>query len=230
MKIKDLPKETRPREKALQFGIETLSDSELLALLIGSGVKDLSAIEIANELLRTYHSMYSLANANFLSLKTQKGLNKIKTLNLLAVFEFHNRLNSPLYKKQEAIKNTEELYMRYTYIEDFTNEVMILVMLNSKKNIIKEKFLYRGTEDSVNVSVKEILSEVLIANAKGFYIIHNHPGGDPTPSEQDVNTTNVLKDASIDMEIHFIDHLIIAKNGYYSFFEDDLVKNMDGLV
>ena len=219
MKIQDLPLENRPREKAIRFGIDSLSDEELLALLIGSGIQGLSALEIASDLIKTYHSMYSLANANYFSLCKQKGLKKKKALNLLAVFEFHNRLNSPQYKMKTAVSGSAEIYARYQYLENFQQEVLCLVMLDTKKNIIKEKTLYKGTENQTPISTKEILTELLVGGAKYFYLIHNHPSGNFNPSNNDVLMTRYLDGKVLELGICMLDHIIISSNGYFSFNE-----------
>lgn len=219
MKIRELPREIRPREKALHYGIESLSDEELLALLIASGVKGCSAMDISRDLLTTYLTLSSLANANLSSLEEHFGLSKITALKLMATFEFHNRLNSPLYQHRYLIGSSQDLYERYRYLENFTQEVLAIVMINKKKEIIKEKILYRGTNSDLSISPKEICLEIISSRCSQFVLIHNHPDGSPNPSEEDIYATEVIKKTADSLQIRLFDHLIIYPGGYYSFKE-----------
>ena len=219
MKIRELPREIRPREKALHYGIESLSDEELLALLISSGVKGCSAMDISRDLLTTYLTLSSLANANLSSLEEHFGLSKITALKLMATFEFHNRLNSPLYQHRYLIGSSQDLYERYRYLENFTQEVLAIVMINKKKEIIKEKILYRGTNNDLSISPKEICLEIISSRCSQFVLIHNHPDGSTNPSEEDIYATEIIKKTADSLQIRLFDHLIIYPGGYYSFNE-----------
>lgn len=223
MRIKDLPREVRPREKARQFGIESLSDIELLALLIGSGVKQHSAIEIASELLKTYQSISTLSKADMMSLNSQKGLSVISSLKLLGVFEIHKRLNNPINRKSEIIKSSLKIYERYAYLGDYDQEVFVLVMLNEKCEILREKMLYVGTSESMPFNLKEIITQLLLAKTRKFYMIHNHPDGSNFPSKEDKISTSYLQSSAEDLEIYLLDHLIITKDKYFSFKENKLL-------
>ena len=226
MGIKDIPIEQRPREKAIRFGIEELSDAELLALLIGSGYKGKSAIDVANELLSSYfNSMYSLSNSNLASLEAHTGLKEAVALRLLAAFEFHHRLNSPKYQKQDSIKSSGEVYLRYQYLENYDQEVLILIMLDSKNRIKQEKLLYKGTFDSFSIDVRQILQEIILAKAKSFILIHNHPDEESTASDNDILATNVIEKSANNLGIKLIDHIIIYRGGFYSIKGDNNGNN-----
>lgn len=228
MSLKDIPAESRPREKAIRFGIEELSDRELLALIIGSGYKGKTAIDVANDLLSTYsNSLYSLSNANLASLEAHTGLKEAVALRLLASFEFHHRLNSPKYQKQESIKSSSEIYLRYKYLENFDQEVLILIMLDLKNRIKQEKLLYKGTFDSFSIDVRQILQEVILAKAKSFILVHNHPDEENEPSENDIYATNIIKKYAKNLGLKLIDHIIIFRDGYYSLKENEQIKIKD---
>ena len=217
MKISDIPKEFRPREKALHFGIEELSDQELLALIIGSGGKGNSAIDIASELLKTHaNSMESLSNTNYQSLLGYLGLKKSIALRLLATFEFHKRLSSHKYQNISKIESVNDVYFRYKYLENFEQEVLVIIMLDLKKRIIKEKVLYKGTSDGLSIDVREIIQELILAKAKFFYLVHNHPDEEPNPSDDDILATKVIKKTSSNLGIKLLDHLIVFKNNFSS--------------
>ena len=220
MKIKELPKETRPREKALRFGIEKLYDEELLALIIGSGVQGCSAIQIARNLLETYPTLESLANANLSSLEEHFGLSQISALKLLATFEFHHRLISPMYQKQVLVKSSEDIYLRYRYLENYDQEVLAIIMLSHTNKIIKEKVLYKGTYDGISISPKEICAELIMNKCKKYILVHNHPDGSKEPSDEDKYSTDLIKKATEPLQISLFDHIIIYHGGYYSFIKN----------
>ena len=215
MRISDIPENLRPREKALQYGIEELSDQELLALIIGSGVRGHSAIDIAGELLSTYaYSLEALSNTNYQSLLGHLGLKESIALRLLATFEFHKRLISNRYQKITKIDNEEQVYFRYRYLENFDQEVLVILMLDLKGRIIKEKTLYKGTFDGFSIDVKQIIQELILAKAKSFYLIHNHPDEEPIASEEDILATKVIEKASKSLSVKLLNHIVIFKGGY----------------
>ena len=215
MKISDIPSNLRPREKALQYGIEELSDQELLAIIIGSGVRGHSAIDIAGELLQTYaSSLEALSNTNYTSLLGHLGLKKSIALRLLATFEFHKRLISNRYQKVSKIESAEQVYFRYRFLENFDQEVLIILMLDLKGRIIKEKTLYKGTFDSFSIDVKQVIQELILAKAKSFYLIHNHPDEEPRASEEDILATKVIEKASKNLSVKLVNHIIIYKGGF----------------
>ena len=215
MKISDIPINLRPREKALQYGIEELSDQELLTLLIGSGGRGNSAIDIATNLLASHgNSLESLLNTNYTSLQGFLGLKKSIALRLLATFEFHKRIISNRYKIVEQIGSENDVYFKYKYLEDFEQESFVILMLNSKQKIIKEKTLYKGTSDSLSIDVREVLHELILAKAKYFYLIHNHPDENPHPSEEDILATKAIENSAKNLGIKLINHIIVFKGGY----------------
>ena len=217
MKISDIPINLRPREKALMYGIEELSDQELLALIIGSGGRGNSAIDIAGELLKTHaNSMESLSNTNYCSLLSYLGLKKSIALRLLATFEFNRRLNTYKYKNPSRIDTIHDVYFRYQNMENLDHEELVILMLDLKHRIIKEKVLYKGTFDSFEIDVRQVLQELVLAKAKFFYLIHNHPDEDSSPSDDDILSTKIVEKASKNMGINLIDHLIIFRGGFSS--------------
>ena len=215
MRISDIPINLRPREKALQYGIEELSDQELLALIIGSGGRNNSAIDIANELLKSHaNSLEALSNSNYRSLIGFSGVDKSIASRLLATFEFHKRLISNRYQKTQKIETAEQVYFRYRYLENLDQEVLIVLMLDLKGRIIKEKTLYKGTFDSFSINVKQIIQELILAKAKSFYLIHNHPDEEQEPSEDDIIATKVIEKTAKNLSIKLVNHLVIFKGGY----------------
>ena len=227
MRISDIPLNSRPREKALQFGIEELSDQELLTLIIGSGGKDNSAFDIASELLKTHaNSLETLSNTNYTSLLGYLGLKKSIALRLLATFEFHKRLVSPKYQKVVKLEISSDVYFRYKYLENFDQEVLVIIMLDLKKRILKEKVLYKGTFDGFSIDVREVIQELILAKAKYFYLVHNHPDEEPNPSDEDVLATKFINKTALNLGIKLLDHIVIFKNGFSLISKTNECKNL----
>ena len=220
-KVNDLPLLDRPREKALFYGIETLADHELLALLIGSGSKDSSAIDIAYFMLRDNNGLYSLVNRPLLDLQNYKGMGKAKAIKLSAAFEIAKRFQNKKYDGKEVICDSGPIYQRMKKILGYTEfpnqEIVYLVILDAKKKIVHQTNLYKGTESSVNVSTMQVIQQVIIHSGRYFYLVHNHPSGNLEPSEEDTFFTVELVKQCPKFEITMLDHLIISNRGYYSF-------------
>lgn len=216
-KISHIPYGERPREKALRYGIEKISDNELIAIIIGSGYKDCSAIEIADHLLRESNGINKLLDRSVSDLLRYKGIGKVTALRLGACFELIRRY---LYFQFDfGLKfDTDSLYQKYyPQLKLLTQEVVVLIVLNHRRKIIYEETLYKGCSNSVLLDPKAIVEKVILQKGKSFYIIHNHPSGNSTPSTEDMIATSELIIAANHKNICFIDHLIIGKDGYYSF-------------
>lgn len=213
-----------PREKALRFGIDSLSDKELLAILIGSGGKDNSVFLIADSLLRTFGSLSLLSKANYIDISSQKGLKDGKALKLITAFEIHRRLNTPKYQNEVILDSIDKIYARYKYLEDYDQEILCLIMLNSRKRILKEKILYQGTCEGFSINLKEIISEILISKCSSFILVHNHVDELVSPSQDDLISTRIINYQAKNLGLKLMDHLIIYKNGYYSLKEHNDFK------
>ena len=220
--IKNLPVLDRPREKALRYGLSSLSDAELLAIFIGSGYKDNSVTELATGLLSKYGGIRGLSECSISELKTNKGIKNVRSINLAAIFEINRRIITKKYEEDESIIDGEYLYNKYKHqIIDINQECIFLVMLNAKKKIIYESVLSIGSEDSVLFSFANIYRELVAHNAKYYYLIHNHTNGSFMPSENDLIITKFLRNESKNKKIPLLDHLIISRDGYYSFQKNE---------
>ena len=219
-KITDLPIVEKPREKAERFGIDSLKDEELLAIIINSGTVGHSSLDIARDLLNECHYLEELINKPTAYFYTFKGLKKAKAIKLLAVLEIAKRINKKqrlIYEEKTAI-NSESLYQRYAIsLSRITQEVLAIIILNKNKQIIYEKILYQGNDNNVPVSIREILRLLMIHNGYYFYLIHNHPNSSLLPSQNDIAFTTKLEEKTKHLNVHLIDHLIISQTGYYSF-------------
>ena len=219
-KINDLPVSEKPREKAERFGAETLKDEELLAIIISSGTVGHSSLDISRDLLRECRSLNGLLNKPTAYFNTFKGLKNAKSIKLTAVLEIARRISERqrLIYEEKVVVNTDSLYHRYSIsLARISQEVLAIVILNKNKQIIFEKVLYQGDDNSIPVNIRDILRLLMIHNGYYFYLIHNHPNDSLLPSESDINFTNKLKEKVKHLNIHLIDHLIISQSGYYSF-------------
>lgn len=222
MKIHDLPLEERPREKALEHGLESLSDAELLGLIIARGTRGHSALEIAKELLAIYQNFQGLAIANPDAFSELKGLSKIKALELGAVFELSRRRESE--SVPEDSYEPSDLFERLVGVLGQSKQEKLLLLLYSRQgHLLKEKTLFVGTEDSLSASKKLILGEAVAAGASSFVIVHNHPSGDPLPSPGELVSTSALQSTALSLGLRLLDHLIISEGAFYSFSENGIL-------
>lgn len=220
-KIKSLPTLERPREKAFHYGVDRLSDHELIAILIGSGTVDSSALDIAYKMLSDHKGLLNLVQKPFSDLLHFKGIGKSKAVKIIAAFEIAKRFNSLKSINEDLPVSSNEIYERYKYhVTGVYQECLRLIILNNKRKIIHEVNLYQGNETSVNCSWRQIIQQVLIHNGKYFYIVHNHPSGNHSPSKEDIEFTTTLIKESQKLKIKLLDHLIISDNGYFSFLAD----------
>ncbi len=225
--IKQIHKEDRPYEKCIKHGAGILSNAELLAVLLRSGTKGNSALDLAQRLLGTECGEDGILNIHSFTLeklKTIKGIGTVKAIQILCVSELAKRL-AKASAKEGLIFNQPSTIARY-YMEDMrhqTQENLRLLMLNTKSKLLGEKDVSKGTVNSAIVSPREIFIEALEKKAVAIILMHNHPSGDPVPSENDVLFTKRIKEAGKLIGIELLDHIIIGNNCYISFAEEKLL-------
>ena len=222
-KIKDLPLLERPREKAFRYGVENLSDEELLAIVISHGAKGYSSIEIARKIIDEKVNLYGLLQVPYQEYTKHLGLDRVISLKIASSFEIVKRVIKEKYNEDEkAIKvDSEYIYNKYKYsICGLSQEVVILVVLSRCKQIVFEKTLYKGSDSEVIISYRDIFKTILMNNGYYFYLIHNHISGNPHPSEKDINLTFELHEQAKLFKITLLDHIIITQSGFFSFEKD----------
>lgn len=222
-KIEDLPIVEKPREKAERFGIETLKDEELLAIIINSGTVGHSSLDIAKDILSDAGNLSSLINKPSLYFYGFKGLKKAKAVKILAVSEIAKRINEKqLFTSEENTPvNSDLLYRRYSFrLAGSTQEELIIVILNKNKEIIYEKILYQGNDNEISINYRDILRLLMIHNGYYFYLIHNHPNNSFLPSEKDISFTKKIAEKAKHIHTILLDHIIISRSGYYSFLHE----------
>ncbi len=216
--VKDLPTLERPREKAKRYGLETLSDIELLAILLANGYIGANAIEISSTLLNKYGGLKNLSEVSITELKRNKGIKDAKSLLLGSIFEIHRRLIIKNLQKEISPNSEEYLIKKYhSSLTRLSQEQFIIVLLNQRQQIFYESILYQGCENMINVSFNDIQRILFTHNAKSYILIHNHVSGDSEPSDYDVIATDNIAYKSNSIGVKLVDHLIIAQNDYYSF-------------
>lgn len=223
IKIKDIPIDERPCERLIINGVETLSNEELLAIIFKTGTRGSSAKDLSVNLLSKIGDIKKLNDINFEFLNSFKGVGKSKACNLLATIELGKRINKEISSiKNIKLNNSEVVYKYYKdKIGTKKQECFYAVYLDTNKRIIDEKLLFIGTLNYSLVHPREVFKEAYLLGASAIICVHNHPSGNPMPSKQDFDITNNLINAGSLLGIKIIDHIIICKNNYYSFLENN---------
>ncbi len=223
VKIKDIPICERPRERLIINGVESLSNEELLAIILKTGTNGNSAKDLGNMILSKIGNIKKLAEINLETLKNFKGIGVSKACDLLASIELGKRINKDVDKIKDVKLTSSELVYKFykEKIGDKKQEYFYSIYLDSNKRIIDDKLLFIGTVNYSLVHPREIFKEAYLLGASAIICVHNHPSGNPIPSKQDYEITNNLLDASKILGIKVLDHIIICKNKYYSFLENN---------
>lgn len=226
MKIKEFPKEERPREKLLKYGKENLSDSELLAIILKTGTKGINVNDLSLEVIKELNGITNLKSASLNSLIKIKGIGKTKAIELLALSELSKRIeNSNKNKSNKKYSNPKTIYESVKYLfKDKMQEHFYCLYLNSQKKLIERKLLFVGTLNKSIVHPREIFKEAYRLSASSIICLHNHPSGSLIPSNEDIELTRSLVKIGNINGIPVIDHLIITDEGYFSFYENNMVN------
>lgn len=218
--IKDIDISNRPREKMLREGIERLTDEELIAIIIGSGTKGNSALDIARDLISKYGGLNGLLNCNIYSLMEIKGIKKARSITLIAILEIAKRANKERIKFVESLKNADDVYnLVKEDLENEKQENFLVIYLNIKLHIIKKEILFKGGDTSAYIDVNMMFKNAILCGAKNIICVHNHPSGDSSPSKEDMNITENIRNLSKITKINLVDHIIVGKKEYFSFKE-----------
>ena len=224
LKIKEIPQDERPRERLLCYGVEQLSNEELLAILLKTGTRDMSAKVLASYLLKEIENISELQHTSYQVLAQMKGIGRAKACTLLAAVELGKRV---LQKKSILYQKFTDAYQVASYYQDkighFKQEYFICIYLDVSKKLIHEKVLFIGTLNRSLVHPREVFKEAYQVSASSIICIHNHPSGEVLPSKEDVLFTSQLVKVGKMLGIEVIDHIIIGEDKYYSFFENNRI-------
>lgn len=224
--IKSWPKDDRPREKLLRNGEHTLSDSELLAILLRTGVKGNSAVDLARKILEKFGTFRNMSHTDARDWKGLKGLGAAKIAQIKAALEIGRRFRE-VESSQEKIKiksSKDVVDILMPRMRDLKKEVFKVVFLNSQNQIIAIEDIVEGTVNHVSPIIREIFQRALQYFATSVICVHNHPSGNTTPSREDREFTRQLKQAGEIMQVKLLDHIIIAGDQSFSFVDEEKVK------
>ena len=222
--IKNLPLEENPREKALCYGIESLSNVELLALVLRTGNRHQSVLELSSQLLREIGGMDQLINASYASLTKVKGIKKAKAIELLSIIEIAKRL-------KERKNETVSLLTPYDIYYELKNEMMwlkqehfMILCLDNKNCILKKKTIFKGSLNMSVVTPREVFKEAIDVSSAKIVLAHNHPSGNAMASHEDIVLTQQFQKLGEMMSIDVLDHIIVGWNQFYSISANHLFK------
>ena len=225
--IKKWPKKERPRERLLQHGAHSLTEAELLGVLIGKGIRSKTAIDVARQLLDRYESLQELFARSPSELMKIKGIGSAKAATLSAAFDLVRRVQSQESQGQAekpTFKRSADVASYYRpLMKDLRKEVFKVLLLNRANRLIKEVTVSEGTLDASVVHPREVFREALLEPTSSVILIHNHPSGNATPSEEDLQITRQLVEAGRLLGIKVHDHIILAGEGHRSFADEGLM-------
>lgn len=224
MPLTDLPLSARPREKLLAQGAKALSDAELLAIFLRTGVPGMNAIELAEHLLDINSTLHNLFNATEQEFCSQRGLGAAKYVQLQAVLELSRRYMLEQCKR-EALFNSPQAVYNYLTIQlrGLQQEVFMVLYLDSQNQLIKDEVLFYGTINAASVYPREVVKAALRNNAAALILAHNHPSGVAEPSQADKLITRKLQQALALIDINVLDHIIVGGENCVSFAERGLI-------
>lgn len=220
IKMRDVPKEERPRERLIKYGESHLSNQELLAILLGSGTQNESVMDLSNRVLMHFEGLKLLSDATIEELTSIKGIGNAKGIIILAALELGRRINR--YKPEEKyIIRSPEDGADYVMEEmrNLNQEHLVVLFLNTKNQIIHRQTIFIGSLNASIVHPREIFREAVKRSAASIICAHNHPSGDPSPSKEDIHVTRRLVEAGKIMGIELLDHLVIGNNSFTSLKE-----------
>jgi len=223
--IKDWAKDDRPREKLLIKGKGALSDAELLAILIASGNRHESAVELSKRILQSLgNNLNKLAKLSVNDLMKFKGIGQAKAISIIASLELGRRRRSSDVLEKDKIEGSKDAFqILQLKLEDMPHEEFWVMLLNRANKVIDTKLVGRGGVSSTVVDSKVIFSFALESLASAIILAHNHPSGNLKPSNSDIRLTKKIVDAGKIMEVPVLDHIIVGDNDYFSFADEGLI-------
>ena len=212
MRLKDQPVTERPRERLVAHGANALSNAELVAILLRTGLKGANAVEVGRQLLTRFGSLQSLARASVTDLQKVKGIGRDKAVTLVAAFTIAGKMAAELQLESPVLDNPENVARLLRELNVLkTVETLQVVSLNTRRKLIRIDEVTDGTLDTLLVHPREVFKTAIAANAAAIVLAHNHPSGDPTPSEADIKVTRDLIRAGQLLHIEVLDHIIIGR-------------------
>ncbi len=214
----------RPREKLLKKGVDALSNAELIAILIGSGNRDESAVELAKRILsEANNNLNELGKYTIKNLMKFKGIGQAKAISIIAALELGRRRNlSGALQRPEILSSKDAFELLHPKLADKNIEEFWVIILRKNKVLGMERISSGGLDASM-VDIRLLIKTLLDKEATAFIVAHNHPSGNKNPSKSDINLTSKIKEASQIMNLQLLDHLILAKDDYFSFADERIL-------
>lgn len=224
--IKDFPLEERPREKVKQYGINNVTNKELLSIILKTGTKNINVEDLDLSILRKY-KLHELKDVTINELTKIKGIGEVKAIELLAAIELGKRINYKTEEKKKKLNNPEVIFqeMRYLFI-DKKQELFYCLYLNEKQELIERKLLFMGTVNKSITHPREVFKEAYRLSASSIICMHNHPSNDLRPSKSDLEFTTSLVEIGKLQGIPVVDHIIVGDSSFYSFYEHNNILSI----
>ncbi len=223
--IKNLSEDDRPREKLITKGKQALSDAELIAILIASGSRNETAVQLSQRILASHsNNLNELAKLSINDLKKFKGIGEAKAITIIAALELGRRRKEVDVQKQDVIKTSKDAYAHMApKLSDLPHEEFWILLLNRSNKIIRTELVGRGGVSGTVADVRLILKSAVEHLASSIVLSHNHPSGNLQPSKEDINLTQKVKQGAALFDIQVIDHIIVGDANYYSFADEGLL-------
>ncbi|MFH1005005.1 MAG: DNA repair protein RadC [Bacteroidota bacterium] len=223
--IKSWAEADRPREKLLLKGRHTLTDAELLAILIRTGTKKETAIDLAKKILNdAKNNLNELSKFTVHDIMKYKGMGEAKAITIIAALEIgRRRKESKIIKREKIFSSKDTFEIFFSVFQDIPHEEFWMLLLNRANQVIKKEFISRGGVSSAVVDAKIIFKTAIQHLACGIILCHNHPSGNLKPSDRDIQLTKNLKEAGKILDVSVLDHIIISDNGYFSFADEGMM-------
>ena len=224
--VKDWPDEERPREKLLKYGVEYLTDAELLGIILFNGYQGKTSVDVAKELLiENGKSLRKLDSLSYTEMSSVKGIGLAKFAQIKAALEIGKRLLREESSIKKKINNASDLVDYYKpYMRDMKKEIFKLIMLDVKNKIIKDSTISEGSLTESIVHPREVLREIVRASAASVIFLHNHPSGESNPSKNDMDITERLVEACNIIGVKVLDHIILGEDNFTSFAQEGLLQ------
>ncbi len=218
-RIKDLPLHSRPREKLQSAGSENLTNEELIAILLGTGSAKQDALSLSAVLLKRF-PFPKLGEISSEELRRFPGVGRAKASRIVAALEMGKRIYAPASMTQVVLKSTQDVAVQLRDIVDKRQEYLLVFYLNARYEMIQREIVGQGSLNHMMITAKEIFAPALTSPCASIIVAHNHPSGNPTPSDDDIAFTTRIHEAGEVMGVPMLDHVIIARSGYFSFREN----------
>ncbi len=212
LRLKDQPASERPRERLAERGADSLSHAELVAILLRTGLKGTNVLEVARQLVSKFGTLNALAGASLEDLRSIKGIGRDKAVTLMAAFALAKRMAAEIRSEAPLLDTPERIAdLLREEVRHLTAEQFLVVLLNTRRRLIKLERISQGTLDTILVHARDVFRSAITANAAAIVLVHNHPSGDPTPSEADIKVTRDLIRAGQLLKIELLDHVILGR-------------------